>query len=62
MVKHLQSSATVLKHILGLACEPIAVKFFEDMVSLDGFELPSGRRYCQVLMGACEMYQNNNER
>ena len=51
---HLQSSATALKHILGLAYEPIAVKFFENMVALDGFRLSSPRRYCQVLMGARE--------
>lgn len=51
---NLKDSATALKDILSLTREPIAVKFFEDMVSLDGFELPSGRRYCQVLMGARE--------
>ena len=50
----LEDSATALKDILSLTREPIAVKFFEDMVSLDGFELLSGRRYCQVLMGARE--------
>ena len=44
----------MLKDILGLTYEPIAVKFFQDMVVLDGFELPSERRYCQVLMGARE--------
>ena len=43
-----------LKDILCLIHEPIAVKFFEDNVALDGFEMPSERRYCQVLMGARE--------
>ncbi len=50
----LESSATVLKDILGLPHETIAVKFFENTVALDGFELPSERRYCQALMGARE--------
>ena len=50
----LKGSAMALGDILGLTCEPIAVKFFEDLLPLDGFELPSGRRYCQVLMGARE--------
>jgi len=50
----LESSAVVLKDILGLTCEPIAVKFIDERVSLPGFELPSERRYCQVLMGARE--------
>jgi uncharacterized protein (DUF169 family) len=49
-----QESATIMKTILGLTYEPIAVKFFEDVVVLDGFELPSQRRYCQVIMGARE--------
>jgi len=48
------SSAGVLRDILGLVYEPIAVKFYESPVALDGFELPSERRYCQVLMGARE--------
>jgi uncharacterized protein (DUF169 family) len=47
-----QQSAGMMKGILGLTCEPIAVKFFEDEVPPHGFELPSERRYCQVLMGA----------
>ncbi len=54
MGKHnvkLERSASVLRDILGLPYEPIAVKFFEDVASLDGFALPSRRRYCQVLMG-----------
>ena len=49
-----QESATIMKTILGLTYEPIAVKFFKDVVVLDGFELPSQRRYCQVIMGARE--------
>jgi len=44
----------VLKEVLGLGREPIGVKFVEDEVPLDGFELPSQRCYCQVLMGAGE--------
>lgn len=50
----LEKAAMVLKDILGLTYEPIAVKFFEDTVALDSFELLSERRYCQVLMGARE--------
>jgi uncharacterized protein (DUF169 family) len=49
-----QEPATVVKHILGLSYEPTALKFSEERVSLPGFELPSERRYCQVLMGARE--------
>jgi len=47
-------SATKLKLILGLIREPIAVKFFEKWVDLDGFKLLSERRFCQVLTGARE--------
>ncbi len=43
-----------MKEILGLQYEPIAVKFLEDKTDLEGFEMPSDRRYCQVLMGARE--------
>jgi uncharacterized protein (DUF169 family) len=50
----LEKSAKVLTEILGLKYNPIAVKFFEKIESLDGFELPSDRRYCQILMGARE--------
>jgi uncharacterized protein (DUF169 family) len=49
---NLHESATVLTDILGLTHAPIAVKFWEDEVPPNGFELPSERRYCQVLMGA----------
>lgn len=49
-----KDSAKILKDILGLTYEPIAVKFFEERVELPGFEQPSERRYCQVLMGARE--------
>jgi uncharacterized protein (DUF169 family) len=49
---NLRESAQLLKDILGLSYEPVAVKFLEDVVVLDGFELPSKRRYCQALMGA----------
>ena len=50
----LRRAAKILKEILGLRCEPVAVKFFKDKVQLEGFETPSERRYCQVLMGARE--------
>ncbi len=50
----IQSLAVKIKEILDIAYEPVAVKFFEHRVDLEGFELPSERRYCQVLMGARE--------
>ena len=50
----LKESSKTLTNILGLTYQPIAVKFFENAVPLDGFELPSNRRYCQILMGARE--------
>ena len=50
----LKEAASVMKEILGLTYEPIAVKFLEKKTNLDGFEMPSERRYCQVLMGARE--------
>jgi len=50
----LKQAAGILKEILGLKYEPVAVKFFEGKVRLGGFETPSERRYCQVLMGARE--------
>ena len=50
----LRRASKILKEILGLRCEPVAVKFFEKKVQLEGFETPSERRYCQVLMGARE--------
>jgi uncharacterized protein (DUF169 family) len=43
-----------MKEILGLKYEPVAVKFFKERVQLEGFETPSERRYCQILMGARE--------
>ncbi|MFH1483285.1 MAG: DUF169 domain-containing protein [Chloroflexota bacterium] len=49
-----QEQATIMKNFLGLPSEPIAVKFIDERISLPGFELPSERRYCQVLMGARE--------
>jgi len=45
---YLEKSAATLKKVLGLLGEPIAVKLFADVVSLDGFELPDERHYCQV--------------
>lgn len=50
----LRQASTILKSVLGLKYEPVAVKFFERKVQLEGFETPSERRYCQVLMGARE--------
>jgi len=50
--KDFSGAAKVLKNILGLGHEPMAVKFFEDVVALEGFENPGKLRYCQVLMGA----------
>jgi len=47
-------TARTMKNILGLTSEPVAVKFIEDEVQLEGFEKPSDRRYCQVLMGSRE--------
>lgn len=48
----LAESTKALTEILGLKYPPIAIKFFEKKEALDGFEMPSERRYCQVLMGA----------
>ena len=48
----LAAAASTLKAILGLSHEPVAVKFFENVVALEGFEMPGKLRYCQVLMGA----------
>ena len=48
----LEKSAKILTEILGLKYPPIAVKFFEKVEALDGFKLPSDRRYCQIIMGA----------
>ena len=50
----LTKAAEVMKEVLGLTYEPIAVKFLTKKTLLDGFEMPSGRRYCQILMGARE--------
>jgi uncharacterized protein (DUF169 family) len=50
----IQSLAVKVKEILGLKYEPVAVKFFKNEVQLEGFETPSERRYCQILMGARE--------
>ncbi len=51
---NLIKAAEVMKQILGLTYEPIAVKFLTEKTQLAGFEMPSERRYCQVLMGARE--------
>jgi uncharacterized protein (DUF169 family) len=50
----LEKSEKIITEILGLKHHPIAVKFFEKDEALEGFELPPGRRYCQILMGARE--------
>ena len=50
----MKEAADVMKEILGLTYEPIAVKFLTEKNLLAGFEMPSERRYCQVLMGARE--------
>lgn len=47
-----RKSAKALKDILGMASEPVAVKFFEEYEDLNDFQMCSERRYCQVLMGA----------
>jgi uncharacterized protein (DUF169 family) len=49
-----KEAASTMKEILGLSYEPIAVKFFENYTNLDSFDVPSDRRYCQILMGARE--------
>ena len=46
--------APLMKEILGLTYEPIAVKILAEKTQLGGFDMPSERRYCQVLMGARE--------
>ena len=50
----LTKAAEMMKEVLGLTYEPIAVKFLAEKIQMDGFEMPSERRYCQVLMGARE--------
>jgi len=50
----MKEAASVMRGILRLSYEPIAVKFLTGKTKLTGFEMPSERRYCQVLMGARE--------
>ncbi len=50
----LAKASEVMKEVLGLTYEPIAVKFLTEKIPQVGFEIPSERRYCQVLMGARE--------
>jgi uncharacterized protein (DUF169 family) len=50
----MKEAASVMKEILSLTYEPIAVKFLTEKAQLVGFEMPSDRRYCQILMGARE--------
>ena len=50
----LEKAAKAIKDILDMTYEPIAVKFLEQEAAIDGFDTPSERRYCQVLMGARE--------
>ena len=47
-----REAATVLKDSVGLATEPVAVKFHEAKPLPEGFVMVSERRYCQALMGA----------
>lgn len=47
-----KEASTALRKLIGLKTEPVAVKFFKEPVELPGFEQPSERRYCQILMGA----------
>lgn len=51
---NLANSVKVMIEILGLKYPPIGVKFFAEIQQLEGFEIPAGRRYCQILMGARE--------
>jgi len=44
--------AALIEKILGMSTSPVGVKFYEEFVHLEGFELPEKRRYCQVLMEA----------
>ncbi len=46
------SYARALKDILSLSHEPIGVTFLKERIYPEGFEVPSARRYCQILMGA----------
>jgi len=50
----LEKSARIITEILGLKYPPIAVKFLEKAEMPQGFEIPTDRRYCQILMGARE--------
>jgi len=50
----LEKSAKIVTEILGLKYPPIAVKFLEKAEMPEGFEIPTDRRYCQILMGARE--------
>jgi len=50
----LSKAAEVMKEVLGLTYEPIAVKFLTKKTQIDGFEMLSDRRYCQILTGARE--------
>ena len=50
----MKEAASVMKEILSLTYEPIAVKFLTEKAQVVGFEMPSDRRYCQILMGARE--------
>jgi uncharacterized protein (DUF169 family) len=48
------NSSKVLKEILGLERDPVAVKFFKENTALTGFVIPSERRYCQFLMDSSQ--------
>ena len=46
------NQASILQEILGLESSPVAVKFLEDPIGLQGFTLAEKSRYCQALMRA----------
>jgi uncharacterized protein (DUF169 family) len=48
------NSSRVLKEVLGLEREPVAVKFYKENVAVTGFVMPSERRYCQFLMDSSQ--------
>ena len=51
---NLINSSKVLKEVLGLERDPVAVKFFKESIALTGFTMPSERRYCQSLMDSSQ--------
>jgi len=45
-------AARVLKDVLGLQWEPVAVRFLTDLGQVSGYEALPNRRYCQMVMEA----------